>query len=67
MSYKIGYCKPHREIYDFMINDSKILPVETLFIDDGERNIEMGNQVGFQTYLAQNGEDLRHIFSEVLE
>ena len=67
MSYKVGHCKPHKEIYEFMINDSKMLPGETLFIDDGERNIEMGKQLGFHTYLAKNGEDFSHIFSEVLE
>ena len=67
MSYKVGHCKPHKEIYEFMMNDSKMLPGETLFIDDGERNIEMGKQLGFHTYLAKNGEDFSHIFSEVLE
>ena len=66
MSYKIGHCKPHKDIYDFMINDSKMVSTETLFIDDGKRNIEMGNQVGFHTYLAQNGEDFSHIFSGIL-
>jgi len=67
MSYQIGYCKPNKAIYDFVLNDSKIIPTETLFIDDGEKNIEMGKQIGFQTYLAKNGEDFRHIFADVLE
>ena len=66
MSYQIGFCKPSREIYDFMLNDSKIIPSETLFIDDGEKNIAMGKQLGFHTYLARNGEDYRHIFSNLL-
>ena len=67
MSYQIGHCKPSKAIYDFLINDSKIIPAETLFIDDGEKNISMGKEVGFQTYLAYNGEDFSHIFADVLK
>ena len=62
MSYQIGYCKPNKEIYNFLLNDSKIIPAETLFIDDGEKNVEMGKEIGFRTYKPYNGEDFRHIF-----
>jgi putative hydrolase of the HAD superfamily len=62
LSYQIGYTKPGPEIYDFMLKDSGINPSETLFIDDGKANIEMGERRGLKTYLAQNGEDFRHIF-----
>jgi putative hydrolase of the HAD superfamily len=62
LSYQIGYTKPGPEIYDFMLSDSGINPSETLFIDDGKANIEMGKKIGMKTYLAKNGEDFRHIF-----
>jgi putative hydrolase of the HAD superfamily len=62
LSYQIGYTKPGHEIYDFMLFDSGINPSETLFIDDGKANIEMGKKRGLKTYLAKNGEDFRHIF-----
>jgi putative hydrolase of the HAD superfamily len=61
-SYQIGYTKPGHEIYDFMFKDSGMIPTETLFIDDGVANIEMGTKLGMKTYLAKNGEDFRHIF-----
>jgi putative hydrolase of the HAD superfamily len=61
-SYQIGYTKPAPEIYHFMIKDSGIIPSETLFIDDGKANIEMGEKIGLKTYSAKNGEDFRHIF-----
>jgi putative hydrolase of the HAD superfamily len=61
-SYQIGCTKPDPEIFDFMFKDSGMIPSETLFIDDGEANIEMGAKLGMKTYLAKNGEDLRHIF-----
>jgi putative hydrolase of the HAD superfamily len=64
LSYQIGYTKPNREIYDFMIKDSGLIPDETLFIDDGIANIEMGKKLGMKTYLAKNGEDFRKILSD---
>ena len=65
LSYQIGCCKPNPKIYEFMINDAKILPTETLFIDDSEANIKTGIQFGLQVYLATNGEDFRHLFNEI--
>jgi putative hydrolase of the HAD superfamily len=62
LSYEIGSTKPEKEIFQFMISDSKIITSETLFIDDSEENIAIGKEFGFITYLAQNGEDFRHLF-----
>ena len=62
LSYKIGYTKPHPEIFRFMFDDSGMIPSESLFIDDGAANIEMGKQLGMKTYLAGNGEDFRSLF-----
>jgi len=62
LSYQIGYTKPHPEIFRFMFKDSGMIPSESLFIDDGIANIEMGKQLGMKTYLAENGEDFRHLF-----
>ncbi|MDR3220243.1 MAG: HAD family phosphatase [Dysgonamonadaceae bacterium] len=61
-SYEIGYTKPAPEIFHFMIKDSGMILSETLFIDDGLANIEMGEKLGMRTYLATNGEDFRSIF-----
>ncbi|MDR2690804.1 MAG: HAD family phosphatase [Dysgonamonadaceae bacterium] len=62
-SYQIGCTKPAPEIFAFMLADAGIVPSETLFIDDGIANIEMGKKLGMKTYLARNGEDFRYIFS----
>ena len=62
LSYQIGYTKPHPEIFRFMFNDSGMLPSESLFIDDGAANVEMGEKLGMKTYLAANGEDFRGLF-----
>ncbi|MDR1882827.1 MAG: HAD family phosphatase [Prevotella sp.] len=64
LSFEIGCAKPDREIFDFIIADSKMDPAETLFLDDGKANIETGEKLGFRTYLANQDEDLRKVFTD---
>lgn len=59
LSYQVGVVKPHREIFDYMIQDSGLIPEESVFIDDGTANIEMGASLGFRTMQPINGEDWR--------
>ncbi|GHT47467.1 D-ribitol-5-phosphate phosphatase [Bacteroidia bacterium] len=63
LSYQMKCVKPNQIIFDKMIADSGMKPAETLFVDDGVANIEMGKKLGFKTYLAKNGEDFREIFN----
>jgi len=62
LSYQIGYTKPNPEIFHYMFNDSGMIPSESLFIDDGIANVEMGEKLGMKTFLATNGEDFSHLF-----
>ena len=62
LSYKIGIAKPHPQIFKYLIEDSGIIPSETLFIDDGIDNIEVGKALGMHVFQPKNGEDFRHIF-----
>lgn len=62
LSYEMGVVKPHARIFEQMIEDSGMIPAETLFIDDGKANVEMGERLGFKTFQPQNGEDFRYIF-----
>ncbi|MBQ5574563.1 MAG: HAD-IA family hydrolase, partial [Bacteroidales bacterium] len=55
-SNEIHFAKPHRECYEYVINDSKIDPAETLYIDDRPDNAAMGREMGFVTNnMPQNG------------
>ncbi len=65
LSYQLGVTKPHSNIFEFLIADSGIIPSETLFIDDGLANVEMGKKQGMQVFQPQNGEDFRYIFNTV--
>lgn len=57
LSYKIGICKPDKRIFNYMINDAKLDPTRCFFIDDGEKNIETAQSLGFLTYLAKPHDD----------
>jgi putative hydrolase of the HAD superfamily len=67
VSYKIGLTKPDPRIFEYTLNDSRMIASETLFIDDGERNIAAGHALGMQTYQPRNGEDWREAISHTLK
>lgn len=62
LSYQMGVMKPNPKIYEMLIADSGITPSQTLFIDDGEKNIAAAREFGLQVYLAEAGEDFSHLF-----
>ena len=66
LSYEMGMMKPHREIFDAMAADSGVVPGESLFIDDGEKNIAMARECGFVCYHATAGEDYRAALDKIL-
>lgn len=66
LSYQIGYTKPARQIFDFMVEDSGILPAETMFVDDGAANVGIGKELGFQIFQPANGSDWRGELSALL-
>ena len=59
LSYQIGAVKPDPRIFQVMMADSGLLPEESLFIDDGAANVEMGQNLGFRTFQPENGADFR--------
>ena len=67
LSYKCQVMKPRREIFEMMLSGQESLPEETLFVDDGPRNIEMAAAMGMQTLCPPNNEDwtaaLEHIIA----
>jgi putative hydrolase of the HAD superfamily len=50
-SFEIGLRKPDLHCYEWVLNDLKIEPQKTLFIDDSIKNIEGAEKAGLQTIL----------------
>ena len=67
LSYRCKAMKPRREIFEMMLSGQESLPEETLFVDDGPRNIETAAAMGMQTLCPPNNEDwtaaLEHIIA----
>lgn len=61
-SHMLGMRKPNCDIFEFVVNDSRLEPSETLFIDDTADNIETARQLGINVYHLQPPETLTDLF-----
>lgn len=66
LSYELHELKPSEAIFRKVISLSGISPEETLFIDDGQKNVDTARRLGFGVYLPDPGEDFSHLFSDIL-
>lgn len=57
-SHILGDRKPNKKAYQNLILEQKLIPSETLFIDDTLKNIEGAAAAGLQTLYLKNGMDL---------
>jgi len=65
-SFHIQLQKPGREIFNYVLNDSGLLPHETLFIDDSFQHIETAGSLGILTrhLNLEKGEQITDLFKE---
>ena len=45
-SYEIGYNKPDKEIYEYVIKDLGVNPHDIIFFDDNEKNVNGAKEIG---------------------
>lgn len=57
LSYECQVMKPRREIFEMMLRGQESLPEETLFVDDGPRNVKTASAMGMHTLCPVNNED----------
>ena len=57
-SHIVELRKPHREIFDFVLNDADLIPEETLFIDDNQENLIGAQKTGMNTLLNEPNADV---------
>jgi putative hydrolase of the HAD superfamily len=63
LSFNIGMRKPDMEIFEYAINDSGVLPSETIFIDDSLHNIEPARKAGLRPIHLADGKDVTELFA----
>ncbi len=66
LSYQCKQMKPSPEIFRMMLEGQQSTPEETLFIDDGQKNIEAAKALGIQTLFPKNNEDWTEPLAKLL-
>lgn len=66
MSYRMKMMKPDERMFREIISKENIKPEETLFVDDGPKNICVGRELGFHTLQPENGKDWTEKIMETL-
>ena len=51
LSYEMGHTKPDERIFRHILSDAQLNAAETLFVDDGASNVQMGAEHGY-AYLS---------------
>ncbi len=59
-SYEVKMLKPEEGFFRYVLSEEDIIPEETLFVDDGPRNVAAASELGIHTYCPENGKDWTH-------
>lgn len=65
-SHEIGLRKPEKDVFNFMLEDSSLIPEETLFIDDSIENIDEAKNIGIQIYHISKKQSLESLFTGLI-
>lgn len=66
LSYEMGMRKPDAEIFEFVLDENKLDPRETFFVDDVEENTRTAAKLGIQVWNLQVGkEDITQLKSRL--
>lgn len=57
-SHQIGFRKPNKEAYEYVLKKNQLIPEETLFIDDALVNVEAARKSGIKAIHLQPGTTL---------
>lgn len=66
VSSKIHHMKPHREIYDYLLNTYELKAEECIFFDDREENTEAARKLGIEAMTVKEKEGLIKKIDKIL-
>jgi len=64
-SYDMKMAKPDAEIFEAILSQEQVAPNQCLLLDDGPKNIEQAQKMGFQTYFVDPKEDLSFLLTNI--
>jgi 2-haloacid dehalogenase len=59
LSSEVNVCKPNPEIYKILLERYRLIPEESVFVDDRQDNLDTAQQLGIKTILFKNAEQVR--------
>ncbi len=62
-SFEAKSIKPDRKIFETVVSKLGIIPEETLFLDDSQKNLDTASSMGFKTALVTPGSEFIDIIS----
>lgn len=65
LSYEIGYLKPYKEMYNYVIKECKCNPSDIIFFDDFIDNVNGAKDCGIDSYLV-TGDNIKDVFYEIM-
>lgn len=66
LSYKLGVMKPSPVFFQKVLDCERLTPSESIFVDDGTRNVEAAAALGLHTFCPKNGEEWTKELLELL-
>lgn len=67
LSYRMNMSKPGEDIFKEAVREGGFIPEETLFIDDGQANIDTAKRLGFKVLLFDVNKDIEVQVQPILD
>jgi FMN phosphatase YigB (HAD superfamily) len=59
LSSEVKVCKPNPKIYQILLERYRLLPEESIFVDDRQENVDAAKDLGILTVLFQTAQQVR--------
>jgi glucose-1-phosphatase len=63
-SHAIGFRKPNKDIFEYVLKTSNLIPSETLFIDDTEMHADTAASLGINSLYLKPGFTIENVYSQ---
>ncbi len=64
-SCRVGMRKPDKEIFELLLNENKLNPIETVFIDDSLQHVQGAGACGINAYLLPQNMEVGDLLKEL--
>ena len=64
-SCRLGMRKPDKEIFELVLNENKLTPEETVFIDDSAQHVKAAGELGINSFLLQKGMSVNDLLRQL--